>query len=219
MIKVELMDRSRLICGLGILTTMVVLLFLPAWYISLVTQKLRHHSTEKIETTRVGIVFGAGVYADGTPTPMLADRLDQGIALYHEGKIKKLLMSGDNGSADYDEVTTMKRYATDRGVPPQDITLDYAGFSTYETCYRAQVIFGVKEAVLLSQSFHLPRAVYTCRQLGIDAQGLGTDDLKYNRSELNYYQFRESIAIIKALWQLHIAHPKPKFLGDFEGIK
>lgn len=218
MIKVTLTDRAKLICGLGIMTTMVSLLFAPAWYISHVTQKLRHHSGAKLKPTRVGIVFGAGIYADGTPTPMLADRLDQGIALYQQGKIKKLLMSGDNGSTDYDEVSNMKRYATDRGVPSQDITLDYAGFSTYETCYRAKVIFGVKEAVLLSQSFHLPRAVYTCRHLGIDAQGLGTDDLQYNRSELNYYQFRESVAIIKALWQLHIARPQPKFLGDFEGI-
>ncbi|MCS6958770.1 MAG: ElyC/SanA/YdcF family protein [Pseudanabaenaceae cyanobacterium SKYGB_i_bin29] len=206
--------------AMGIVISIGLLLFAPAWYVNFVTQKLRHTQIDAVEPTRVGIVFGAGVYADGTPTPMLADRLDQAIALYQQGKIQKILMSGDNGSSDYDEVTNMQRYAIDRGIPASAITLDYAGFSTYDTCYRARVIFGVEAAILLSQSFHLPRAVYTCQQLGIRAQGLGTnDELRYNRSTLNYYQLRETMATIKALWQIHITHAKPRFLGKFEGIK
>ncbi len=218
MTKGLLNDRYPLFWGGVFLVTIVVLLFLPAWYVGFVTQKQRHRRTAEVRQTRVGIIFGAAVYADGTPTPMLADRLDRAIALYREGKIAKLLMSGDNSSLDYNEVSAMKRYATDRGVPAQDITLDYAGFSTYETCYRARVIFGVEEAILLSQSFHLPRAVYTCQHLGIAAQGVGTDDLKYSRSALHYYQLRETIATIKALWQIHVARPQPRFLGEFEGI-
>lgn len=216
---VQINDRQWLPWGLGFFVTIGFLLSFPAWYVGMVTHKLRHTSNSDLEPDSVAIVFGAGVYADGTPTPMLADRLDRGIELYRLGKIQKLLMSGDNGSTDYDEVTNMQRYATDRGVPASAITLDYAGFSTYDTCYRARVIFGIREGILLTQSFHLPRAVYTCNHLGINAQGLGTpDQIKYNRSELNYYQFRETIATIKALWQIHVTRPSPKFLGEYEGM-
>lgn len=220
LMTVQLKDGKSFTWVLGIIVTIGLGLSCPAWYVGFVTQNLRHTAPETMEPNAVAIVFGAGVYADGTPTPMLADRIDQGIALYRLGKIQKLLMSGDNGSTDYDEVTTMKRYATDRGVPASAITLDYAGFSTYETCYRARAIFGVHQAILLTQSFHLPRALYTCSQLGITVQGLGTpDQIKYNRSELNYYQLRETIATVKALWQVHITRPEPKFLGAYEGMK
>lgn len=212
--------KQRWLGAMSVFMTIGLLLFTPAWYVSFVTQKLRHTRIEEIKPTKVGIVFGAAVYADGTPTPMLADRLDKAVTLYEQGKIEKILLSGDNGSPDYDEVTTMQRYAIDRGVPANAITLDYAGFSTYDTCYRARAIFGVEEAILLTQSFHLPRAIYTCQKLGIKAQGLGTEDSsKYNRSSLNYYQLRETMATIKALWQIHIVRAKPRLLGKFEGIK
>jgi vancomycin permeability regulator SanA len=150
---------------------------------------------------------------------MLADRLEAGAQLYRLGLVKKLLMTGDNSSTYYDEVTVMKRYVLDLGVAEADITLDYAGFSTYESCYRAKVIFGVEQAVLVTQQFHLARAVYTCRHLGVQAVGLGTQDWgRYSPETMRMSLLREALAAVKALGELHITRPKPTFLGPFEGI-
>jgi vancomycin permeability regulator SanA len=113
----------------------------------------------------------------------------------------------------------MQTYAQDQGIPLEDIKLDYAGFSTYESCYRAREIFGVERAVLITQQYHLPRAVYTCNQLGIDAVGYGTADWgRYQDEPMRFYTQREILAIIKALLDLHILHPKPTFLGPCEGM-
>lgn len=183
------------------------------------TARYRYADIAATPPERVALVFGAGVRPDGRPSPMLADRLQAAIALYQQGRVSKLLMSGDNSTPEYDEVTTMKQYAVDRGVPEQDITLDYAGFSTYESCYRARVIFGVEQAVLVTQQFHLPRAVYTCRSLGINSVGLGTADWgRYRDSLLASYTFRETLATLNALVQVHITRPAPTFLGAYEGI-
>jgi vancomycin permeability regulator SanA len=150
----------------------------------------------------------------------ISDRITAAVELYKLGRVQKLLMTGDNSSDDYDEVTVMQRYATERGVPIEDVTLDYAGFSTYESCYRAKEIFGVEQAVLVTQSFHLPRAVYTCRQLGVDAIALGTPDWEsYRPQTIMYYNLREVISTLKALWEVHVTRPLPTFLGPFEGIK
>ena len=114
-------------------------------------------------------------------------------------------MSGDRSSPDYDEVTVMKGYAEKLGIPTADILLDYAGFSTYETCHRAQKIFGITEAVLVTQNFHLPRAVYTCRQMGVEAIGLGVRDWGwYGMDSVGYYTVREIVATVKAIWQVHM---------------
>ena len=114
----------------------------------------------------------------------------------------------------------MRQYAVSRGVPEADIALDYAGFSTYESCYRARRIFGVDEAVLVTQRFHLSRAVYTCRHIGINAVGLGTPDWgSYRAALLLRYSLRETLATLKALWDVHVLRPFPTFLGPFEGIK
>ena len=145
-----------------------------AWgFIQRSTQNLVYTNPQEIASQRVAIVFGASVWSDGTPSPMLADRLDGAIDLYHSGQVRKILMTGDNGSAEYNEVVTMQDYALAHGVPEADITLDYAGFSTYESCYRARVIFGVKTAILVTQNFHIARAVYTCQNLGLKAIEIG----------------------------------------------
>jgi vancomycin permeability regulator SanA len=150
---------------------------------------------------------------------MLADRVQAAARLYQEGRAAKLLMTGDNSSTDYNEVEPMRRYAMELGVPAEDITLDYAGFSTYESCYRARDIFGVRRAVLVTQRYHLPRAVYTCQQLGIDAVGLGTADWSvYHPALMVRYTLREALATLNAMWQIHITRPLPTFLGPFEGI-
>ncbi|MCC6629397.1 MAG: YdcF family protein, partial [Chloroflexi bacterium] len=163
--------------------------------------------------------FGAGVRPDGTPSPMLADRIQAAVRLYQTGRVQKLLMTGDNGQPDYNEVAAMRRAAIAAGVPAADITLDHAGFSTYESCYRAAAIFGVREAVLVTQGFHMARAIYTCRQLGVDAVGLGTPDWGvYSPQLMATYTLRETLATLNALWQVHLTQPAPTYLGRFEGI-
>jgi vancomycin permeability regulator SanA len=113
----------------------------------------------------------------------------------------------------------MKHHALQAGVRAEDITLDYAGFSTYESCYRARTIFGVQQAVLVTQAYHLPRSVYTCRQLGIAAVGVGVPDWgKYPSLLMATYSFREMLATAKALLDVHFLHPTPTFLGDYEGL-
>jgi vancomycin permeability regulator SanA len=190
------------------------------FYVKTVTSSHRYTNPTEVPAQRVAIVLGAGVYPDGTPSPMLSDRITAAVELYKLGRVQKLLMTGDNSSDDYDEVTVMQRYATERGVPVEDVTLDYAGFSTYESCDRAKEIFGVEQAVLVTQSFHLPRAVYTCRQLGVDAITLGTPDWEsYRPQTIMYYNLREVISTLKALWEVHVTRPLPTFLGPFEGIK
>lgn len=208
----------RFLCLLMVLGT-ILTPFILTVYIKIVTNNRRYFQAEKVPTEPVAIVFGAGVWADGTPTPMLADRVEGAVELYRLGRVNKILMTGDNATREYNEVVAMQQYAERLGVPSQDIKLDYAGFSTYESCYRAKVIFGVERAVLITQKYHLPRAVYTCNQLGIEAVGLGTPDWgKFRDDSMRFYTQREVLAVIKAILELHIIRPKPTFLGPFEGM-
>ena len=208
----------RFLCLLMVLGT-ILTPFILTVYIKIVTNNRRYFQAEKVPSEPVAIVFGAGVWADGTPTPMLADRVEGAVELYRLGRVNKILMTGDNATREYNEVVAMQQYAERLGVPSQDIKLDYAGFSTYESCYRAKVIFGVERAVLITQKYHLPRAVYTCNQLGIEAVGLGTPDWgKFRDDSMRFYTQREVLAVIKAILELHIIRPKPTFLGPFEGM-
>ncbi|MCU0494115.1 MAG: YdcF family protein [Chloroflexaceae bacterium] len=198
---------------------LIIAVLLGVTYVVETTRGYRFTQAAAVPNERVALVFGAGVRANGQPSPMLADRLDAAVALYKQGQVQKLLMSGDNSRQDYNEVEAMRRYAVAQGVPAEAITLDYAGFSTYETCYRAQAIFGVQQAVLVTQRYHLPRAVYTCRALGVEAVGLGTSDWdRFNRVLMMRYGLRESLAILNALWEVHVSRPLPTFLGPFEGL-
>jgi vancomycin permeability regulator SanA len=148
---------------------------------------------------------------------MLAGRVQTAAALYHSGRVGKLLMTGDNSRPEYDEVSSMKCYAVGLGVPADDVALDHAGFSTYESCYRARAVFGLERAVLVTQAYHLPRALYTCRGLGLDAVGLGAPDWgTYPEALLLRYSLREAVATLNALWQVHVARPEPTFLGPRE---
>jgi SanA protein len=133
----------------------------------------RIYQADEAPAERVAIVFGAGLRRDGTPTAILRDRVDTGASLYFRGKIERLLMSGDNSELNYNEPEAMRRYALSLGVPDESITLDYAGRRTYDTCYRAKAIFGVKSALLVTQKFHLPRALFLCNALGLEAHGVG----------------------------------------------
>ena len=160
---------------------------------------------------KVAIVLGALVYADGTPSPMLADRLQVGINLYKAGKVQKLLLSGDHGTTTYDEVNAMRTYCLKQGVADQDIFMDHAGFDTYETMYRARDVFKVTDCLVVTQDFHLSRAVYTARALGLQAIGVSADLQSYPNTWR--FSLREWPARVKAFYQVDITHPKPKYLG------
>ena len=189
-------------------------------YVNLFTSGRRYTNASKVTPQPIGIVLGAGIFSDGTPTPMLADRVSAAAELYKQGRVQKLLMSGDNSREDYDEVTAMRNYAVELGVSPEDITLDHAGFSTYESCYRAKKIFGIEQAIIVTQDFHLPRAVYICNRLNVNAIGLGTPDWEtYPFRNVMFYSLREKFSTLKALWEVHIIRPQPTFLGPFEGIE
>jgi vancomycin permeability regulator SanA len=166
---------------------------------------------------RVAIVFGAGLWRNGTATPVLQDRVQAAANLYFAGNVEKLLMSGDNRFVDYNEPAVMRALALSLGVPEDAIVLDYAGRRTYDTCYRAKVIFGVTEAILVTQAFHLPRAIYLCDQLGVDSIGLAADLRVYRKSSVLYWNARELFATVAGLWEVNISHPVP-MLGDPEPI-
>lgn len=218
MARTIIRNRRRLSWSLVLAVSAVLTPLVLVAHVAVATRPYRYEHLSQVPACRVAVVFGAGV-RNGTPSPMLADRIMAGVRLYQNGQVQKILMTGDNGQVNYDEVTVMKRYAVAHGVPAEDITLDYAGFRTYDSCYRARDIFGVTEsAVLVTQRYHLPRAVYTCRHLGIDAVGLGLPDWEVYPRVMTKYSIREVLATLKALSELYLTHPLPRFLGPFEGI-
>jgi len=165
---------------------------------------------------RVAIIFGAGIRSDGTPTAMLRDRVLTGADLYFSGKVEKLLMSGDNRFENYNEPESMRQFALSAGVPEEAIVLDYAGRRTYDTCYRAKVIFGVKDALLVTQKFHLPRALFLCNTLGLNVTGVEASNCYWNGSPF-VWDIREQFATIAAFLDLYVSSPSP-VLGDPEPI-
>ena len=177
----------------------------------------RVYSIEDVPKDRAAVVFGAGLWRDGRPTPVLRDRVKTASELYFQGKVEKLLMSGDNRTVDYDEPTAMKNYAIELGIPAEDIVLDFAGRRTYDTCYRAKEIFGLNSAILVTQEFHLSRALYLCEKLGVESSGVSADQRDYLKRSRFFWNTREMLATITALWDVHIARPLP-VLGEFEPI-
>jgi len=163
------------------------------------------------------IVFGAGLRRDGTPTAILRDRVETAVRLYQAGIVQKILMSGDNRFDDYNEPGSMMNYAVSLGVPEIDIVMDFAGRRTYDTCYRAKEIFGLDSAILVTQEFHLPRAVYTCRNIDMDVEGIRAEGRTYRRLSQAFWDLREIPATLVSLWENHISRPTP-VLGDPEPI-
>ena len=157
------------------------------------------------------LVLGCGVREDGTPSHMLEDRLKQGVALYNLGASPKLLMSGDHGRVDYNEVGTMKQYAVSAGIPSEDVFMDHAGFSTYESLYRAKEIFGAEKLIIVSQEYHLYRALYIAQRMGLDACGVSADYRTYWGQTSR--EIREILARAKDFVNT-IFWPEPTFLGE-----
>lgn len=160
------------------------------------------------------MVLGCGVNND-TPSPLLADRLQRGVEIFQNSDIPKILMSGDHGQIDYDEVNVMKQYALNCGIDESDIFMDHAGFSTYESMYRAKEIFGVKRMVIVTQKYHLSRAVYIANALGIEAYGIASDYREFGGQFQR--DAREVLARVKDYFT-SILQPEPTYLGEFISI-
>ncbi len=204
----------RLTLTLGLLG--ILGLFLPRLLTGLYAVT-RIFTAENVPAGRLAIVFGAGLTRDGYPTAVLRDRVQTAAQLYFSGKVEKLLMSGDNRFVDYNEPEAMRQYALSLGVPDEAIVLDYAGRRTYDTCYRAKAIFGVDEAILVTQEFHLPRALFLCNMLGVKAVGVQANNIPYRKLSLAYWNTRELLATFTAFTDVYISKPLP-VLGDPEPI-
>jgi SanA protein len=202
---------------LAILTLVAVMILTVPRLITAFYSSTRIFYVDQAPQRRVAIVFGAGLWRDGSPTPVLRDRVATAAQLYFSGKVQILLMSGDNSTAYYNEPAAMQSYAIELGVPEDAIVLDYAGRRTYDTCYRARDIFGLREAILVTQKFHLPRAIYTCNALGVEAVGVPADLRAYRKRSLFFWNLRETPATLVALWETHISRPQP-ILGAPEPI-
>lgn len=188
-----------------------VLALLPATWLRLsAADRLR--TTADVPRTEVAVVFGAGLW-DGEPSPYLAHRLDAAVTLYRAGRIEVVLVTGDNSREDYDEPDAMRAYLTDHGVPDRRIVSDYAGFDTWDSCVRARRIFGVDRAVLISQDFHIRRAVALCEAAGVDSYGVGVAA----EHDVTWYYggARELFAAGKAALDA-VFRPDPRFLGPRE---
>jgi SanA protein len=169
-----------------------------------------------VPARRVAIVFGAGLTRSGEATPILKDRVETGARLYFSGKAEKLLMSGDNRFVEYNEPEAMRQVALSLGVPDKDIVLDYAGRRTYDSCYRAKKVFGVKEAILVTQKFHLARALFLCNALGLDGVGVEANNHTYLKRSLLFWNLRELPATLTAFADI-LTRPQP-VLGNPEPI-
>lgn len=196
---------------IGIATTLLIrILFLLA-------ASPRTFLQADVPARRVAVVFGAEVKRDGTPSVVLKDRVETAVALYKSGKVEKLLMSGDNRFVDYNEPESMRQYALTLGMPDSDIVLDYAGRRTYDTCYRAKEIFGVESAILVTQGFHMPRALFLCKSFDIDVLGVQSDNYYYLKRLRLIWNTRELFATVQSVLDVYLLRPIP-VLGEREPI-
>jgi len=190
----------------------IVLLCINAYVTTSIKNRIvTVEEASKLKDVDCILILGAGVWEKNTPSPMLHDRLEQGIALYKKGVSNRLLMSGDHGRVDYDEVNVMKQYAIDQGIPSENIFMDHAGFSTYESMYRARDIFKVKKMIVITQRYHMYRSLYDGRGLGLDVYGVSSDPRQY--AGQTYREGREILARCKDFLYI-IAKPKPTYLGE-----
>lgn len=188
----------------------VVTVVATNFYVKLTTDSLIFSSKNNVPKVKVAIIFGAGINGN-KPSKYLKDRLDAGISLYKNHKVDKLLLSGDNGRDEHDELTVMKLYCYENGVDTNKIYIDYAGFDSYSTMYRAKEIFKVDTAILVSQKYHLNRCVYIGNKLGIKSYGFSANNGTY--LGYKYVSFREYLAITKSVidvWRKR----KPQYLGE-----
>jgi SanA protein len=192
----------------------------------LINRRIKSQTAGKFQTTimevrtetppRIAIVFGAKVWENGEPSDALYDRIITAVELYRAGRVKKILMSGDNPTENYDEPTAMKATAVKLGVPAENIVLDFAGRRTYDTCYRAKEIFAIQKAIVVTQEFHQARTLYLCNNLGVDSIGITADRRKYLGE--NYWAFREFFSTASAWFEINFL-PFAPIEGDKEPIE
>lgn len=175
------------------------------------------YSLENVPSMAVVLVPGAGLNSSGGPSAPLRDRLDAAIELYRLGKVQKLLLSGDNTAITYNEPGAMQSYALDQGIPDEDLVLDYAGRRTYDSCYRAHHIFGLDELIVVTQAYHLPRALFLCENSDLDAVGVPVEQSRYIRSRYLFWNVREVFATVAAWLDVYVLKPLP-VLGEMEPI-
>ena len=204
------MKKIFKILGISFVFSLLVVMLINFHLITSTKKQILENDLSKLKNVDCVIILGAGVLED-SPSPMLQDRLNVGIKLYKDGVVPKIIMSGDHGRKEYDEVNVMKEYAIDNGVPSVDIFMDHAGFSTYDSIYRAKEIFGAKNIIIVTQEYHLYRAIYISNSLGLNAYGVSADPRKY--SGQLYRELREILArnkdFIKSIYK-----PKSTYLGE-----
>ena len=205
--------KKFLIIGIVIVLIAIILVFIINTIVTMSTknQIISRKEATQLDSVDCIIVLGAGIWGN-SPSPMLEDRLNEAIALYNENVSAKIVVSGDHGKVDYDEVNVMKNYAIEKGVPSENIFMDHAGFSSYESIYRVKEIFGAKKIVVVTQKYHLFRALYIANQLDIEAYGVNSDPRRYVGAA--YRELREVIARNKDFFGC-ILKVKPTYLGDY----
>lgn len=166
------------------------------------------YAESDVPAAPVALVLGAKVFPDGTPSPFLTARLDLAKRLYDAGRVEVIIVSGDNNAPEYDEPAAMRDYLINTGVPESKLIIDAEGFDTYESCVRARHVFNVSRLIIVTQSYHLPRAVGTCRALGIDAMGVGDDSARQHPSSWRRGAVRDQLACLKTVIDL-VTRPVP----------
>ena len=202
-----------LLGAIGAASVVAFNVWLSAAYASRIYTSIDDLPRDDYAAPRIAIVFGAGLTRSGEPTAVLYDRVATAVELYQRGLVNKLLLSGDNRFEDYNEPEAMRRAAVQLGVPDEDLVLDYAGRRTYDSCYRAREIFGVNRAILVTQAFHLERALYLCDAFGVDGIGLMADRRNYAGRAQTQWIVREAVATVGAWIDVNVTRPTP-VLGD-----
>jgi SanA protein len=211
---VDRFKRPRIWIALAVVLAALVLL--PRAWARAVSNDRVYASAEAVPAEaapRVAIVLGAGLARGGRPSAVLYDRIATAVDLYRAGRVDKLLLTGDNRFVEYNEPEVMRETARQMGVPDADLVLDYAGRRTYDSCYRAHAIFEVRRAIVVTQGFHLDRALYLCRAMGIDAIGVVADRRRYPPSAEAWWSLREIPASVSAWLDVNVLHPEP-VLGE-----
>lgn len=208
--------KKKLFVGLLVLSSVIILAFVSVLIINVhVKSSVKDRIVAVDEAALLNadciLILGAGVWGNGRPSHMLEDRLLQGIELYNRGASDRLLMSGDHGRKEYDEVNAMKQFAIDRGIISEHIFMDHAGFSTYESLYRARDIFEARKIIIVTQKYHMYRALYIAEKLGLEAYGVASDPRRYAGQE--FRELREILARVKDFFNV-IIKPEPTYLGD-----
>lgn len=195
----------------GLALSGLCLLYVINWRVVSDSAPLIYQDWQAAPHAQAALVLGARVYADGRLSDILKDRADTALDLYNNGQVDRILVSGDHGQTTYDEVNALRDYFLEAGVAPEDLFLDHAGFDTYDSVYRAKHIFQAESLLIVTQNFHLPRALFIARDVGVEAQGVSADRHQYVMARYN--DLRETLARVKAYGEVLI-NAQPKYLGE-----